>query len=139
MTALQADRLQMAVFKRLQQDETLSALLSGIHDEVPEGVALPYLTMGETTAEDSALKDLRGSSITFSLFIVSEEPGQMQVKELMAAVDSCLNRWQPELANADAGEMVLTSAGVVRQFSENGSRYRGRMSYRVKIFEMAET
>jgi hypothetical protein len=138
VTALLCDRLQQTVYRRLETEERLATQLAGIYDEVPEGAALPCLTMGETTMEGADLKDIAGTNITFTLFILSDEPGQMQVKELMAAVDECLNRFVPAVPGARAGELMLTNAGVTRQFTENGSRYRGRMAYRVKLYEDAQ-
>ncbi len=126
--------LQQAIFQRLANDETVSALLTGIHDEVPEGAAPPYLTLGETGMEGADLKDIPATVVTFSLFILSDEPGQMQVKDLMAAVDACLGRFVPEFPGAKCGELTLAGAGVTRQVTENGSRYRGRLAYRVKLY-----
>jgi len=137
VTAFLSDRLQQVLFRHLEADEGLVAQLTGIYDEMPEDAALPCLTMGETTMEGANLKDISGTTITFTLFILSDEPGQMQVKELMGAVDACLHRFAPMVPGARAGELTLAGAGVTRLSTENGSRYRGRMAYRVKLHEDA--
>lgn len=139
MTAFLAAPLQQAIFNQLERDETLGGLLRGIHDAVPEGAELPYLMMGEASAEGAALKDVEATAVTVVLFVLSDEPSQMQAKELMAAVDDCVNRFCPHVPGARCGEMSLQSAAVVRQVSESGSRYRGRLTYRVKLYEDKDT
>ena len=137
MTMLLGDRLQQAIFERLRADTALAALLTGVYDEVPEGTARPYLTVGDTTFEDASTKDRAATTITFTLFVWTDETGQMQAKELMAAVDDCLSRFVPHVPGAEAGELVLTAAATTRQTEGARAQAQARMSYRVKLYEEA--
>ncbi len=96
---------------------------------------MPYLAMGETSVSPAGLKDIAGGTVTFTLFVWSDGGGQLECKELMTAVDCLLARHQPMLPGCHAGEITLTAAAVTRQYSENGSRYRGRLVFRVPIYE----
>ena len=135
MTAFASPRLQEAVFKRLGDDESLKARLGGIYDEVPHGVALPYIVMGDTNMTADNLKDVQGRTVTFTLLVWSEEPSQLECKELMAEVDRLLARHQPVVPGCHAGDISLTGAAVTRQAGDGGVRYRGRLTYRVQLYE----
>ena len=135
MTAMASHRLQEAVFAALTEDETLSALLSGIYDEVPVAAKYPYVAMGDTNIRPADLKDINGAQISFDLTIWSNEPSQMQVKELLAATDQVIDKAALQLIGYDLVRLRLQNAGVVRQWSEHGSLYRGRLTYSALVYE----
>jgi len=134
MTLLASPKLQEAVFAALAADGNLSLLLTGIYDEAPTGVAYPYLAMGETGLAAGDLKDRRGGRLSFDLFIYSSEASQMQVKELMGSVDGVMQAADINVVGHDLVTLRLTSASVVRQWSEAGSLYRGRLSYSALLY-----
>jgi len=129
-----AVKLQEAVFAALQADTGLGFMLSGIYDEAPAEASYPYLAMGETNLRDGRLKDTSGSTISFDLMVWSAEASQMQVKELMAAVDTSLGGANISLVGYDLITLRLVSASTVRQWSEEGSLYRGRLSYSALVY-----
>lgn len=129
-----AVKLQEAVFAALQADTGLGFMLSGIYDEAPAEASYPYLAMGETNLRDGRLKDTSGSTISFDLMVWSAEASQMQVKELMAAVDTSLGGANISLVGYDLITLRLVSASTVRQWSEAGSLYRGRLSYSALVY-----
>ncbi|WP_262689786.1 DUF3168 domain-containing protein [Kordiimonas aestuarii] len=135
MTAFYCHRLQEVVFAQLMADEELSARLSGLYDEVPLGASMPYLAMGETNISPAGLKDRQGNVVTFALWVWSDGDGQLECKDLLAAVDRLLSRHKPTVPGCHAGEIILTGAAVTRQYAENGSRYRGRLAYKVQLYE----
>lgn len=135
MTALAADKLQEAVFSQLKADETLLNKLTGVFDQVPEATQFPYLTFGDTSVSPASLKDCFGSKVNFNISLWSDEQSQMQVKELMADVDAILNRANLQIFGYDLMSLQLVSADVIRQFSEAGALYRGRLTYSALVYQ----
>lgn len=135
MTIGAAAGLQEAVFAALKNDGVLNALFSGVYDEAPAGSAYPYVAMGETNAREGGVKATSGAEISFDLLVWSDEPSQMQVKELMAAVETSLEEADLSLPGFDLITLRLTSATVVKQWNEAGSLYRGRMGYSAVVYE----
>lgn len=134
MTAMAPHRLQEAVFSALQADEDLSFLVSGIYDEAPLEAAYPYVTMGETSLRPNDLKDRDGAQVNFDILVWSNEASQMQVKELMATLDQILDKASLPLVGFDLVTLRLQNASVVRQWNEEGSLYRGRLSYSALVY-----
>ncbi|MCK0068039.1 DUF3168 domain-containing protein [Kordiimonas laminariae] len=136
MTAMASHRLQEAVFHALKHDETVSAQMCGIYDEPPTGARFPYLVMGDTNIAVQDLKDREGVQITFDVTLWSDEPSQMQVKELMAHTDAVLHEADLALVGFDLVYLRLANGGVIRQWNEQGSLYRGRLSYSALVYAL---
>ena len=127
-------KIQEAVFARLVADDRLAARLTGIYDEPPSRARYPYLTMAATRTDDAALKDRAGLTLTFELNLWSDEPSQMESKDLMADVSACLNGFRPQFPDLDVGQLLLKSASVARQSATSGSLYLGKLSFQVQVF-----
>lgn len=134
MTAMAFHQVQEAVFAALATDEALKTVLTGLYDEAPEGARYPYLTMGDTSASANGLKDRAGAQISFSVALWSNEPGQMQVKELMEQADRVLHRGGFSVPGYELVRLDLDSASVNRQWVEEGSLYKGTLSYSVQVY-----
>jgi len=127
----QTSQFRAVVLAALKADAVLGFMLAGIYDEAPKDASYPYLAMGETNLRNA---DTSGISIMFDLMLWSDEKSQMRVKELMAAVDTSLEAADISL---EVITLRLVSASTVRQWSEAGSLYRGRLSYDAKITRAA--
>lgn len=137
MTALASHKVQEAVFSILDADTTLGLKLTGVYDQPPETAAFPYLSMGDTNVSVTDLKDRSGVRLNFEVSLWSDEPSQMQVKELMADVDAVLHRNNVQVLGFDTLPMRLLNANIVRQYNEAGSLYRGRLSYSVLVYSQS--
>jgi hypothetical protein len=73
--------LQKALYDRLSQ--TLSC---SVYDAVPQGAAMPYVTIGEDTAIDWSTKLENGQEVTHTLHIWSGYDGAMEVKQITDTV-----------------------------------------------------
>jgi len=135
MTHLSAHKLQEVVYAALTAETALSQRVSGIYDQPVTGATFPYVAMGDTTILPSTVKDRSGGRITFDVLVWSNEPSQMEAKDLMALVDNVFAQSAIEADAFDLVQIRLQNAGVVRQFNEEGSLYRGRMSYSAVVFE----
>jgi hypothetical protein len=134
MTAFSAAALQVAVYDALVADSDLSARVTAIYDEPPAGARMPYIAFGDTSITSADTKTLAGSTVDFDVSVWSGEASQMEAKEIMAVVDSILHTADLNITGQDLVYLRLQNAGVVRQFRATGSLYRGRLSYRARLF-----
>ncbi|UTW56188.1 DUF3168 domain-containing protein [Kordiimonas sp. SCSIO 12610] len=139
MTALSVVPLQVAVYDALMADSDLSARITGIYDEPPAGARMPYIAFGDTSITVADTKTLEGSTVDFDVSVWSGDMGQMEAKEIMALVDSILHTADLHIQGQDLVYLRLQNAGVVRQFRATGSLYRGRLSYRARLFNKTDT
>lgn len=136
MTAFIGHKLQEAVFALLSADTTLGLKLTGIYDQPPQNAQHPYISFSDTTLQPADLKDRQGTRVNFDIAVWSDEPSQMEAKELMADVNTLLHHSKPVLDGFDLVEVRLINANVVRQFNEAGGLYRGRLTYSALIYGM---
>lgn len=134
MTAFVGHKLQEAVFSSLSASTTLGLKLTGIYDQPPQDAQYPYVSMGNTTLQPVDLKDRTGTRVNFDITVWSSEPSQMEAKELMADVISVLHQSNPPLDGFDLVGVRLVSANVVRQFTEAGGLYSGRLNYTALVY-----
>lgn len=134
MAGLAAHKLQEVIFDALVSNTDLNERVSAIYDQVTPNASYPYVAMGETSMVPLPVKDRSGSRVTFDVVVWSSEPSQMEVKELMALVDKVLHDGSPEGIGFELVQIRLQNAGVVRQFNEEGSLYRGRLTYVAVIY-----
>jgi hypothetical protein len=137
MTALPAAAMQSAVYDVLVADSDLSARVTGVYDEPPAGARMPYIAFGDTSITNADTKTQGGSTVDFDVSVWSGEASQMEAKEIMAIVDSILHTADLNIVGQDLVYLRLQNAGVVRQFRATGSLYRGRLSYRARLFNKA--
>lgn len=134
MSMESAAALQEALFAVLAADPELMARLTGLYDAVPECARYPFLTMGPTEARDLGTKDRSGAAIMFELQLWSADPGQMDMKELMAITDRVLQQVALNVAGFVLISLVLESAEISQQASDAGSRTLGHLRYRASLF-----
>ena len=91
MSADSSWELQQAIFTALNGDPTLMALITGIHDHVPQGAAFPYVTIGESTARDWSAVGIVGVEATLTLHAWSRVRGRKEVKQIMAELHRILH------------------------------------------------
>ncbi len=66
-------QLQKAVYGVLSADSTLTAMVTGIYEYVPQGTGFPYLVVNEITAADWSTKTSNGASCSLTLKAYSRD------------------------------------------------------------------
>lgn len=84
--------LQQAVVQQLRADAPLTALVSGIWDEVPETAAYPYVSIGSITELVDDAHNQRGLNTNLVLHVWSKYLGFREAAEILAALDAVLDR-----------------------------------------------
>lgn len=78
--------VQGAFHERLTASPELTALITGVYDQVPETAAYPYIVLGESTEiPDNRLSGL-GRQTTHTLHIWSQYAGYAQALAVLAVV-----------------------------------------------------
>jgi hypothetical protein len=126
--------LQQAVYTALTGDVTLMAMVTGVHDRVPQGAAFPYITIGENTARSWGAAGVDGVEATLVLHAWSRARGRKEVKQIMAEIHRILD---------DAGLPVTGHAlvNLTFEFSEylpdaDGETEHGLARYRAVTHRM---
>ena len=91
MSADSSWELQQAIYTVLTGDATLMALITGVHDHVPQGAAFPYVTIGESTARDWSAVGVSGIESTLIVHVRSRKRGHKEVKQILAEIHRILH------------------------------------------------
>ena len=91
---LHSFNLQKAIFSKLNNanitDEAGNAI-TGVFDDVPEGTAYPYITIGDDTATNISAKGLDMHEHTLNIHIWSQYRGRRDIKVIMKQVHDILH------------------------------------------------
>jgi len=85
--------LQKAIYQALMGDVVLNALLGmgKIFDDVPQGEALPYITIGQATAHDWSTATDEGLEHILTLQVWSKNSGRKGIQAIMQALHDILH------------------------------------------------
>ncbi|MCZ9352988.1 DUF3168 domain-containing protein [Streptomyces mutabilis] len=84
--------LQLAIVQKARAHAPLTALVTGVFDEVPEAQPHPYITVGSITENVSDAHNQRGLDASVVLHIWSKYRGYKQAAEILSALDAALDR-----------------------------------------------
>ncbi len=91
MSADSSWELQKAIYGALTGDGALMAMITGVHDHVPQETAFPYVTIGEASAVDWRTVGHDGMELTLVLHVWSRERGRREAKLVLAEIHRILN------------------------------------------------
>ena len=91
MSADSSWELQKAIYGALTGDSALMAMITGVHDHVPQETAFPYVTIGEASAVDWRTVGHDGMELTLALHVWSRERGRREAKLVLAEIHRILN------------------------------------------------
>jgi hypothetical protein len=122
--------LQTAVYTCLTTNADLMSMINGVFDELPGGVKLPYVTIGDDTVNPMDTKTGVGEDITLTMHIWTMGPGKKENKQITDAV----------LQAITGGNLVFDPGfnldGVKREFLNiipDGPGYHGVCRFRFYI------
>lgn len=122
--------LQKAVHASLAGDAALLALLGGAHvyDDVPRGVAYPYVTFGQSTERDWSTGSDDGREHLITLHVWSRARGHKEAHEIMSALREVLH----DASLTVSGHRLIN---LRHEFSDalrdaDGETYHGTVRYR---------
>lgn len=90
--------LQSAIYSVLNGDATLSGLVVGVYDDVPQAVdsgdpaQFPYVNIGEAVHTEWDTDTSRGDDATITIHTWSRYAGRKEVKQIQGAIYDVLHR-----------------------------------------------
>jgi hypothetical protein len=122
--------VQTAIFAILDADVTLSALVTGVFDDVPESYTdFPYVTLGEDVLTEFDTDGLLGFRVSVTIHCWSQYKGQREVKLIQDAIYRALHHVDMTAAGHD---VILT-----RQVDQTSERDPdGQTRHGVQTFEL---
>ena len=119
--------LQKAIYERLKNN-----LSCPVYDNIPDGAAMPYVTIGEDTAVDWSTKLENGQEVTHTLHIWSDYKGMMETKQLINTIIQILTLTPLQVE----GFFVVTARLDMVETMRGPEGYRhGVVRFRFKIQE----
>ncbi len=82
---------QKALYAALSGDAALMAAVTGVHDGVRPGAALPYVTIGPDAASDAGFKGGAATDHRLSITVWEAGPGAAKAKAIMALCEAALD------------------------------------------------
>lgn len=83
--------IQAAVLELLEGDATLSGLITGVYDYLPETIPFPYVVVGEATDAPDNSHDRYGRQTVITLHVWSQYHGYAQALGIASRVNALLD------------------------------------------------
>ena len=133
MSADSSWELQKAIYAALTGDSALMAMITGVHDHVPQGAAFPYVTIGEASAVDWRTVGHDGMELTLVLHVWSRERGRKEAKLVLAEIHRILNDAK---LTVPGHVLVWLRFGFSQSIADNdGVTYHGIARYSALTYE----
>ena len=91
MSADSSWELQQAVYTALTGDAPLMAMITGVHDHVPQDAAYPYVTVGEASVTAYGAVGIVGVETTLVLHVWTRSRGRKEAKLVIAEMHRILH------------------------------------------------
>ena len=104
---------------------------AGVFDEVPEGTATPYVTLGYGTAIDYGTKDTDGGSYTVTFHVWSEYRGSKECKQIMDRIHTLLHNHSLSVTGFNLINLRFEFSEILRD--PDGITRHGVMRFRAVI------
>ncbi|WP_077325780.1 DUF3168 domain-containing protein [Virgibacillus siamensis] len=122
--------LQKVLYSRLSNDNTLSNIITGVHDYVSGDAVFPYITIGEPTVTGNMTKTSVGENIVLPLHTWSDYDGKKETYELFNYILSALHE---PLKIGGSFLMLRRDLVNMRAFFDPGGAVHGVMEIRYYI------
>lgn len=119
--------LQKAIYDRLKANLTCL-----VYDHVPDGVTMPYVTLGEDTSVDWSTKLENGQEVTHTLHIWSEYKGMMESKQI---IDQVIQALTSSPLQVEGFFVVSARLDMVETMRDPEGYRHGIVRFRFKIQE----
>lgn len=131
--SLHSFELQKTIYAALDGNNALSAVVSGVYDDVPEGANYPYVIVGEHTSNNFGSKTLDGLEYTLTIHIWSQYRGRKEVKEIAEIIYDALH--DSSLSVSGASLVNLRQEFETTLLDSDGITRHGVMRFRAVVFD----
>jgi hypothetical protein len=120
--------LQKAIYETLNNDVTMSAMVNGVHDFVPEGTEFPYVVIEPGKTKDWSTVSTVGYEVELMVMAYSNQPGSKPVLEIADQLHHLLNNAELTLDGGHRAVDIRFRNGEVKR-SKNESVYVAMSSF----------
>ena len=125
--------LQEAIYDALVADVTLGALIEGGFDNVEQGQAFPYVTIGEMVSTDFSTDDSDGVEVVVVVHAWSRQNGaRKEAKQISQAVFDVLNRNKLTVSGFHTVDIQYNSEQT--EIDPDGLTTHGMIDFRAMLF-----
>lgn len=125
--------LQKAVFTRLNTDATLSAMVTGVFDFVPQGTEYPYATIGTIAAKDWSTATTVGLEAKVEIEVFSRGRGRKETLDIIQCIRVLLHQASLTVTGHTLVDIFFTESEVAQQ--RDGLTYRGTITFKARVQE----
>ena len=127
--------IQKSIYQALKDDVDITAVVTGVYDEVPQGTKYPYIVIGEDTALQWDTGSSVGAESTLTIHVWSRDYGRRECKEIMSLVYDVLH--EAELSIDDAHAVFCYWEFAETFLDTDGKTRHGVMRFRTLTEDMA--
>lgn len=124
--------LQKAIYAALNGDSTLSAMIEGVFNHVPQGTAYPYLVISNIDAEDISSVASHKERVRGQLNVYSEQHGAKEALDIAGEIHRILHQQNLSLASGYSLELLQVKETTASQLS-NGRFWVVRVSFEARV------
>ncbi len=131
MTIHCAWELQQAIFAALDGDATLSNMITGVFDHVPQDAEYPYVTIGDMRSSDLSTKTTQAAEIDVTINTYTRSKGSKANLDILARINELLHDAELTLATCTLVSLRFASSEVTRR--SDGFTYQGIVRFRAVV------
>lgn len=129
-----AHAVNTAIYARLSGDATLLATATGgVHDDVPDGTAYPYVVMGESSEAPFDSFTQQGRSVIVTIHTWSQYQGAKETETMLSRIITLLDRYALSVSGGVLTRCVFESKQTMRD--PDGLTRHGVVTFLVQVGE----
>lgn len=119
--------LQKAVFQALDNDSSLSALVTGVYNHVPQDTVYPYIKISSVEAVDWSTKTTSGIKSQLFLDVFSQSRGTKQTLDIIVEIKRVLDGVILSMTGCTMVSSKYTKTDVLQM--SDGLTWQGRIGF----------
>ncbi len=121
-------QLQKEIFTKLSTDSTLTAMVSGVYENVPQDSAFPYVAISDMQSADWSTKTTKGAQVIIRVDAFTRERGSKKLLEIMTRVSDLLHQCSLTLTGHTLINLRLLDNDMLK--ANDGLTYIGASRFR---------
>ena len=129
MSNVSQNEVQKSVYTLLNNDATLSGLITGVYDKVASSIVYPYVIVEEITAKPWESRSFNGTEFTLRVQIHSRGGGKKEAADIMQQILSLLHHTSFTIIGANLILSQLINSNIALQ--RDGITHTGSMQFQI--------
>ncbi len=129
MSAVSSLAVQQAVYAQLNGDATLTGLVTGVFDAVPQGTAYPYVVIDEHSTRHWSTTTTQGMELRMNIHVFSREAGRRETLTILERIYTLLHEVALTVTGQSFAHVRLAAQEVVLE--DDAFTFHGTQTYRI--------